>query len=299
MDTSEPVKKTLLQRTHSSTAGSSTTTGNGSSYFTKSKDKSKSNAIATIQPGLEDHNTNSSNYQRNGLVINETEDTYVTTASATKRSLFRRSLTINPNNPVSAASSPVRPKTPEKSNNQNDFKTPENGRERSSSKSSRFSRKKSVVVNPKASQLRAEIACKEYEVQRFERLIRKKSNNQLLMNDNYYDTNSADINLLTYQKLLVELNQIKNNYVVITGIPYENTNQRKNGPFSRLRSFRSKDKPQIISGSSAVSNATTNVSAQLQSTKDEYLGIPMISSSNNNSAVSSYRLPSHWKESIR
>ncbi len=102
-------------------------------------------------------------------------------------------------------------------------------------------RTKSATINLEASALRGQIASKEYEMQRLDRVLRRKEKDKD-KGGNVVVSSSANSsnNMLQQQKEqnLSELSELKVKYKKLTGTAYEESTRK--GPLSRLRGYASR-----------------------------------------------------------
>ena len=93
----------------------------------------------------------------------------------------------------------------------------------SQSSRTRSSRRRNKQVNAEASILRAQIAAKEYEVQRFKKLVDKRSSQLKYMSSSSWGASSKqreDVDSLKIES--EELIKLKERYSQLTGLPYDN-----------------------------------------------------------------------------
>lgn len=207
--------------------------------------------IATVQPGLEDMQIhirassppNSSTSPKSSTANGNTNtNVNATPSSNSKISIFRRtSKPSSQGSQVATASADVPLKT--------SAAGLEGGVSEKSRENNRFSsRRKSKAANPKAANLRSQIAAKEYEVQRIEKALKKQASSLVSSVNSTAsaatDSNSfghagtrgaSDIDLASYQCLLKELQKLKLEYQEMTGVPYEYSSSKRSSSLSRLR----------------------------------------------------------------
>ncbi len=145
------------------------------------------------------------------------------------------------------------------------------------SRPSRFSnRRKSLNANPELSKLRSQIAAKEYELQRLEKIAKKKSTTA---GTTGADVSASNVDLKTVQEAIMELREMKNQYRDLAGVEYEHQTPRKLFSFGKGSGGLSM----------AIDGSTSSSANQSMSSNNT----PFSSSS----AIASGQLSESWKRS--
>lgn len=153
------------------------------------------------------------------------------------------------------------------------------------------SNRKSFHSNAEATQLRQQIASKEYGLERLEKLISKRTADNLI-----HSGSGHDITLQSQQFLVKELKQLKAEYLTLTGTPYEDS-VRKRGTISRtLRSLRGAGNNSSVSNTAVVNTISSNVVKPAVTPTSLHVLLPNIETNPKHHKAS---YPSHWNRPVR
>jgi hypothetical protein len=270
--------------------------GNGST--------NRSAAITTQQPGLEDaslssynHNTAINTIQEYGSPLKPMSNGSASAAAGPVPLARQRSMGIfrrkhDPPSTTATSSSSTEPSA----------KAVAAQASRSAKRYSRFSsHRKSINANPEAAFLRQQIAGKEYELDRIEKMVSKKMPT--------HAQGSAMVTIASQQRLIMELKDLKAQYLTMTGTAYEAT-VRKRGLFSRVRVFQRSQSPSRVPTPTAAAATTAESSAGTPWASKASFESSSAAVSTSLSASPSVHptmtmsplaksIPSHWRKSAR
>lgn len=174
------------------------------------------------------------------------------------------------------------------------------------------SRRKSKTINPQASALRRHIAAKEYEVQRVEKMLKKQGASLAAAEGGTVTVTvpgrASEVDLASYQALLKELQGLKQEYQLMTGLAYEQSSRLS---FGRLRSLGSRSNSSgFVTTNIKDANTTITINNEPESSSPTNLSLPfqdptksprttVASGAYTTGALLAYRerggLPLHWQ----